>query len=71
VDVLLIATPKILAVKVGASIDLACLPCRPPYLVTLPALFVPDTSELVELDFCKLVCLIALGNQLESAKANM
>jgi len=36
--VFLIANAKILAVKAGTSIHLACLPCQPACLVSLPAL---------------------------------
>jgi hypothetical protein len=44
--VLLIAAAKILAVKVGTSVDLACLPCWPAYLVLCLLAF-----SLVEVDF--------------------
>jgi hypothetical protein len=45
--VLLVATTKILAVKVGISIDQACLPCQPAWIVLcLPATYTP-----VEVDF--------------------
>jgi hypothetical protein len=45
--VLLIAAAKILAVKVGTSVDLACLPCWPSYLVLCLLL----AFSLVEEDF--------------------
>jgi hypothetical protein len=45
-----VATAKILAVKVGTSIDLSCRPYQPacPVLVLQ---FVPVTIVLVEVDF--------------------
>jgi hypothetical protein len=45
--VLLIAAAKILAVKVGTSVDLACLPCWNAYIVLCLLL----AFSLVEEDF--------------------
>ncbi len=53
--VLLVAAQKIVAVKAGTSIHLACLPCQQPALSaclpacqhSLPALFEPTISDLV------------------------
>ncbi len=43
----LVATAKILAVKVGTLFKLGCLPCQPACLVRPPALNVPAASTLV------------------------
>jgi hypothetical protein len=42
--VLLVATTRILALKVGTSIHPACLPCWPAGLVGLPAFLVCQTN---------------------------
>ncbi len=49
--VLLVAAAKILDVKAGKSIQPAGWLCQP------AASFVPATDTLVEVDFCKLICL--------------
>jgi hypothetical protein len=42
-------------IKVGTSIDLACLPCQPACLVSLLALFVSTT--IIKVNFCEIICL--------------
>jgi len=59
--VLLVAATKILAVEVGTSINLAHINCWTTSLtcpvcpVDLPAMFVPATCALVEVDFYKVI----------------
>jgi hypothetical protein len=49
--ILLLATTTMLAVKVGTSIDQACLLCHSACLVSPSALFVPTSISIVYVDF--------------------
>jgi hypothetical protein len=52
------AIAKILAVKADTPVHPASLPCQPPCLVSLPALFVPTANAFfVEVIFSKLLLL--------------
>jgi len=54
--VVLVATAKILAVEVGTSIDLACLPCWPPALFWFSILCLLIALNLVEVEFFATEC---------------